>query len=255
MQYTPNNMYTIRALFCFVVVCFIYTLQEYFLTPQYLTITQSQLSYPEEYWYMAHITWLEIYDMTCAYFHDDFIMTSWHGNAFRIACPLWGESQKSQKGPRMRSYDTICRVSLNKLLNKQSNCRWFERPCLSCDITVMYGVYCTQEAIMTSHYSETLAATCPQLYIWQAITMYSYAAMVKLFRVHIDTCVDKATKNIMLTKFSSVYRHFLFNATFFFFFFWGGGGGGGYTCTHMQHEFDTIHSAEKDTAKYHLPVV
>ena len=37
------------------------------------------------------------------------MMTSWHGNPFRIAGPLWGKL----------------------LLNKQSSCRWFEMPMLS----------------------------------------------------------------------------------------------------------------------------
>ena len=42
------------------------------------------------------------------------------------------------KGPVMRSFDKFFVVSLNKLLNKQLRCQWYEPPWHSCDITVIY---------------------------------------------------------------------------------------------------------------------
>ena len=60
---------------------------------------------------------------------------------FHITGPLWGEStaypvDSPHKGPVMWSFDVFYVVSLGKLLNKQSNCLWFETTCCSCDITV-----------------------------------------------------------------------------------------------------------------------
>ena len=44
------------------------------------------------------------------------------------------------KRPVIQSYDVFFAVSLNRLLNKQSLCRWFEMQRRSCDVTVMLKV-------------------------------------------------------------------------------------------------------------------
>ena len=54
----------------------------------------------------------------------------WHGNAFSITGPLWGESNFAWWIPSQSvrwSIDASV-VSLNKLLTEQSSCRWFETP-------------------------------------------------------------------------------------------------------------------------------
>ena len=58
------------------------------------------------------------------------MMTSCHGNAFRITSRLWGESWMLL----MRSVGVFF-VILNKLLSKQSSCGWFETPWEPCDVT------------------------------------------------------------------------------------------------------------------------
>ena len=70
------------------------------------------------------------------------MMTSWHGNTFHITGPLWGESiihhvESHHKWPAMWSFVVFFDVSLNKLLNNQSSCWWFEMPWCSCVICVM----------------------------------------------------------------------------------------------------------------------
>ena len=61
--------------------------------------------------------------------------------AFRITCPLWEEpavtDDSPHKGTVMRGL-VIFFASQNKLLNKQSICRWFEMPWCSCDFTVIF---------------------------------------------------------------------------------------------------------------------
>ena len=79
------------------------------------------------------------------------MMTSRHGNAFRITALLWGESTGDQwfpltkapvmwntKAPVMWNLNVFFDVSLNKLLNKKLHCRYFEtsKQCL-CDVTLM----------------------------------------------------------------------------------------------------------------------
>ena len=41
------------------------------------------------------------------------------------------------KGPEMRSFDVFFGISLNKPLNKQSNCRWIQTSCHSCNVIVL----------------------------------------------------------------------------------------------------------------------
>ena len=66
------------------------------------------------------------------------MMTSWKGNAFRITGPLWRESNghRIYLGPVMRGFGVSYYVSLNKLFDKQSICRWFETPWRSRECTV-----------------------------------------------------------------------------------------------------------------------
>ena len=70
------------------------------------------------------------------------MMTSWHGNALRVAGPFVTGGSSSGKGPAVRCFAIFCIVNLNKLLKKQSSYRWFETPWRSCNITI-------QECILT----------------------------------------------------------------------------------------------------------
>ena len=52
------------------------------------------------------------------------MMTSWHGHAFRVTGPLWGESTDDRWIPSQRASNAefdFFYVSLNKLLNKLLN--------------------------------------------------------------------------------------------------------------------------------------
>ena len=65
---------------------------------------------------------------------------SWHRTAFRINGHLCGEFTGHgwipiTKGPVKRTL--FCFVRLSELLNKMSNCRWFETPGCSCSGTVL----------------------------------------------------------------------------------------------------------------------
>ena len=51
-----------------------------------------------------------------------YMTTTWHGNAFLMGC--W-------------PYDIFFVAILNKLLKKQSRCRWFETPWRPCDVAVL----------------------------------------------------------------------------------------------------------------------
>ena len=55
-----------------------------------------------------------------------FMMTSWHRNTFCIAWPLWREFA-----------DVFCVFNMNKLLDKQSNCRWIVTTWGLCDVIAM----------------------------------------------------------------------------------------------------------------------
>ena len=62
-----------------------------------------------------------------------FMMISWHGNAFHVTGPLWGESTGPwsiplTNGPIMQGFDVCIGARLNKLLNIQLNCQWSEVP-------------------------------------------------------------------------------------------------------------------------------
>ena len=83
------------------------------------------------WWSVNHIWWYSIS-----------MITSWHGNAFCITCPLlcvgnhWSPVDSWYKRLVMWSFD-IFGVSLNKLLTKQSSFRHFKATCRSCDSSVM----------------------------------------------------------------------------------------------------------------------
>ena len=71
-----------------------------------------------------------------------YMITSWHGNAFRITSHLWRESSDHRRlsfknGPVMRSFDVPFVVGLNKLFTKHSSCRLFETPWRSWDATLI----------------------------------------------------------------------------------------------------------------------
>ena len=52
------------------------------------------------------------------------MMTSWHGNAFRIAGSLYGETL-ARKGSTIRIFDVFFVLIPNGLLTQQSICHWF----------------------------------------------------------------------------------------------------------------------------------
>ena len=76
----------------------------------------------------------------CIYIRRN-MMTSSNGNIFRATCPLWGESTGGFPSQRSvtQSFDIFFDVRLNKWLNKQPRCRWFETPprslCRHCNET------------------------------------------------------------------------------------------------------------------------
>ena len=55
-----------------------------------------------------------------------YMMTSWHGDAFRITGALWGEF--THEAPVVGSCDVSIVVISEKLWNKQSGCRWLVKP-------------------------------------------------------------------------------------------------------------------------------
>ena len=67
------------------------------------------------------------------YYLTDMIM-SWYGNGFHITAPFVKEFHNTlvdspHRGPVMQSFSVSFVVSLNKLLNQQFSCWWFERLC------------------------------------------------------------------------------------------------------------------------------
>ena len=54
---------------------------------------------------------------------------------------LWRGKHRcsSHNGSTMGNVDVLFVVSLNKLLNKVSRCRWYEIPRYSCNVTILYG--------------------------------------------------------------------------------------------------------------------
>ena len=77
-----------------------------------------------------------------SFFHTT---TSWHGNTFRINCPL-------TTGEWYRAL-IISDGSRNMLLNKQYSCRWIETPWCSCDVIVMRMRFCWSgySSFITNH--------------------------------------------------------------------------------------------------------
>ena len=70
------------------------------------------------------------------------MMRSWHGKTFRIMGPLCsrGIHRWPLDSPHKRTimnFLVVSILSLDTLLNKQSNDQWFETPWCSCNVTVM----------------------------------------------------------------------------------------------------------------------
>ena len=55
------------------------------------------------------------------------------------------------KGPVTRGFDVSYIASLNKLLNKESSCPWFDMLRRSCDVTLMFFLGSVQVAIHKMH--------------------------------------------------------------------------------------------------------
>ena len=95
-------------------------------------------------WYLSRNTkydthWAVIESPFCQFFQitsinmyrsrsKQHMMTSWNGNAFHITGPLCREcnGHRIYLGPVVRGFGVSSYVSLNKLFDKQSICRWFE---------------------------------------------------------------------------------------------------------------------------------
>ena len=68
--------------------------------------------------------------------HHQLMMAYWHRNAFRITCPLWGESVTDGESvdepwiisKRASRAWCFCVVCASKLLNKQLSYRWLRSP-------------------------------------------------------------------------------------------------------------------------------
>ena len=79
------------------------------------------------------------------------MMRSWHGNAFCITGPLWGESTGDRWIPITKTSDVEpwffpC-WSMNRLLNKQSRGRWTVMSWHSLYVAVMFGQHFQCHAI------------------------------------------------------------------------------------------------------------
>ena len=82
-------------------------------------------------------------------FDDVIMLASWHGHAFRITGLVEGESTGYRWFSPQRAsdagFDVVFDVSpINRLLSKQSNCRWFKTPQQLCN-----GMHTTCPWLMT----------------------------------------------------------------------------------------------------------
>ena len=96
--------------------CFLFTR----ISPYYIQLCKTYID-----------IWMIPVNVPCMW---DVIAIAWHGNAFCIAVPLWGEST-DDKRTLMWRFDVYFPVSLNRLLNKQWDCQWIETHWRSCDVT------------------------------------------------------------------------------------------------------------------------
>ena len=116
------------------------------------------------------------------------MMTTRHGIAFYITIPLWGESIGHRsisipliKRPVIRSFDIFVVVNMNKRMNKQSNCRWFETPWLSCGVTVM--LHCDSRDV-GHHYDD---CGFPTRQIWTAVASFIRRFLCNCKNIHISS--------------------------------------------------------------------
>ena len=97
--------------------------------------------YPDLRRHMASLVNMMWYNHIRHTVNENDMMTSWNGNIFRVAGPLWGESIGDRwiplTKPVTRTFDVVFDVRLDKRLNRQWKCWWFETPLCSCDVTVM----------------------------------------------------------------------------------------------------------------------
>ena len=100
-------------------------------------------------------SWMKIYwhhDNSCFLCHSKEVlnepcqanfMTPWYGNDIRITDPLRRIHRRQVVYPHKGSFHCLSWccifITLNRLLNQQSNCRWFETPWPSCHITSPVG--------------------------------------------------------------------------------------------------------------------
>ena len=127
--------------------------------------------------------------------------TSCHGNIFRITGPLWGECIGDS--PHMELY-IFCLVNLNKLSNKHSSCRWFEKPWRSYDVTAD-GIWSGAGRTDAISQRSFLAAT-KQLYKWY------FPSVCLSVRPSVCPSVCPSVRHTFLTMFPSSYHHEIFRS-------------------------------------------
>ena len=92
------------------------------------------------------------YNCTTMYNANSPILTSWNGNVFRVAGPLWGEATDGfpSQRPVTRSFDVFFDLRLNKRLSQHSRRLWFETPSRSSWATVSFHILSVSPKALTS---------------------------------------------------------------------------------------------------------
>ena len=74
------------------------------------------------------------YNYACWYLGTPYISASWHGMLSALVALCVGNPPNTDGFPsQMENFGVFLVASLNKLLNKQSVCRWFEKLWRSCE--------------------------------------------------------------------------------------------------------------------------
>ena len=129
--------------------------------------------------YYSSYSWILLYPIAAkeqiiicsSCYHLRSIITTCHGNAFRIISPLWGKCTSDRwipsQRPVMCSNDVSLDVSSNKVSNKQFMCGWFETPWGSCHVIVINKYWshecrCTVKRFRVSYYYTFICSDASQ---------------------------------------------------------------------------------------------
>ena len=146
-----------------------------------------------------HFLFLAVYQQLTMLHSGSFLlllrimMTSTNGIIFRVTGLVWGESTGHRwVVPLTKASDTElwCFLRLNKRLNKQSWCRWFETPSGSlwrhrydiCTITVVISLLLLQLLLLPYHFTAatTAAATTPLYCCYQYSSCHTTLLLLPL---------------------------------------------------------------------------